>query len=129
MPNSSFPRNPNARDPVQRSMKLKLNNSLEGVAKLVGIVLLAIVGLWMAGVLLRGLGALVLGIVGLIAALLKFLLVAALVIGVGYLVGKALLERRKTLNSPTSKNGPVDAQTAYISAEPTEPRPSSPRLD
>ena len=110
-------------------MKLKLNNSLEGVAKLAGIVLLAIVGLWLAGVLLRGLGALVLGIVGLIAALLKFLLVAALVIGVGYWVGKAMLERRKTLNSPTSKNGNVNAQTAYIPAEPTEPRPSSTRPD
>jgi|GEM_PF-1945995 len=110
-------------------MKLKIDNSLEGVAKLAGIVLLAIVGLWLAGVLLRGLGTLVLGVVGLIAALLKFLLVAALVIGVGYLVGKAMLERRKTLNSTGSKNAPVDAQTAYIPAEPTEPRPSSTRLD
>jgi len=112
-------------------MKLKFNNSLEGVAKLAGIVLLAIVGLWLAGVLLRGLGALVLGIVGLIAALLKFLLLAALVIGVGYWVGKALLERRKTLahaddKSADGKGAPVDAQTAYI---PTEPRPSSTRLD
>jgi len=111
-------------------MKLKFNNSLEGVAKLAGIVLLAVIGLWLVGVLLRGLGALVLGLVGLIAALLKFLLVAALVIGVGYLVGKALLERRKTLKSAEQpQKVPVNGQTAYMPTEPTEPRPSSTRLD
>lgn len=111
-------------------MKLKFNNSLEGVAKLAGIVLLAMGGLWLVGLLLRGIGGLVLGIVGLLAALLKFLLLAAVVIGLGYLLARVLLSRRNTLkNSVQDQDLPVDAQTGYVPTEPTEPRSPSTRLD
>ncbi|MBB6098565.1 putative membrane protein [Deinobacterium chartae] len=62
--------------------------ALEAVVKIVLIVLAVVVGLWLVGVILKGLGVLLSGLAVLLAGLLKFLIVATIVVGVVYLIAR-----------------------------------------
>jgi predicted lipid-binding transport protein (Tim44 family) len=100
-----------------------INKSLELVVKVLVAAIGGILGLFVLGWVMRGLGGLFLGVAGLLIALLKFIVPVAVIAGIVYFAVSQL--RPKAPESNESSRSSNNAVTATVDIEVKHDHPAS----
>ncbi len=93
-----------------------INKSLELVVKVLVAAIGGILGLFVLGWVMRGLGGLFLGIAGLLIALLKFIVPVAVIAGIVYFAVSQLRPKAPESNESWRSNG-SNTMTATVDVE------------
>jgi hypothetical protein len=107
-----------------------INKSLELVVKVLVAAIGGILGLFVLGWVMRGLGGLFLGVAGLLIALLKFIVPVAVIAGIVYFAVSQLRPKASESNESRRSNGnivtaTVDVEVKHDFVEPVQAEVSS----
>jgi hypothetical protein len=107
-----------------------INKSLELVVKVLVAAIGGILGLFVLGWVMRGLGGLFLGIAGLLVALLKFIVPVAVIAGIVYFAVSQLRPKTPETNESWRSSGntmtaTVDVEVKHDHVEPVHVTPAS----
>ena len=108
-----------------------INKSLELVVKVLVAAIGGILGLFVLGWVMRGLGGLFLGVAGLLVALLKFIVPVAVIAGIVYFAVSQLRPKNQESNAASRSNGSnmvtatVDVEAKHDHVEPVHASPTS----
>jgi hypothetical protein len=107
-----------------------INKSLELVVKVLVAAIGGILGLFVLGWVMRGLGGLFLGVAGLLIALLKFIVPVAVIAGIVYFAVSQLRPKASESNESRRSNGNIvtatfDVEVKHDFVEPVQAEVSS----
>jgi hypothetical protein len=104
-----------------------INKSLELVVKVLVAAIGGILGLFVLGWVMRGLGGLFLGVAGLLIALLKFIVPVAVIAGIVYFAVSQLRPKapESRLNGSNMVTATVDVEVKHDQVEPVHVTPAS----